>query len=103
MFEGIAPEALMQGGAVAILAVAVLGILRGWLVPGTSMDKMLTLHGERLAEERARGDEWKEIATTALAAATEKDRQLDQLLEVGRTQVALLEGLRKSAAAGGER
>lgn len=103
MLEGLAPELLIQGGAATILAVTVLGIIRGWLVPGTSMDKMLTLHSERLAEERARGDEWKQIATTALTAAAAKDKQLDQLLEVGRTTNALVEGLRRSAAAGGDR
>lgn len=103
MLEGIAPELLIQGGAATLLAAAVLGVMRGWLVPGSSVDKMLTLHGERLAEERARGDEWKAIATTAIAAAAEKDRQLEQLLEVGRTTNAFLDGLKRSATTGGDR
>lgn len=101
MLEGIPSELLVQGGAVAILAVTVLGIIRGWLVPASSLEKMLTLHAERLQEAHERADEWKGVAKVAITAAAEKDHQLSQLLEVGRTQVALLEGMRKSAAAGG--
>lgn len=101
MLEGIPADLLLQGGAATILAMAVLAIIRGILVPRTLLDKLLTLHAERLAEASERADEWKQIATTAMAAGAEKDRQLETLLEVGRTTNALLEGIKRASS--GER
>lgn len=101
MIEGLPAEWLAQGSAVTILGITVLGVLRGWLVPGRSLEQMLTLHAERLAEAHTRGDEWRQIAETAIAAGAEKDRQIEQLLEVGRTTNALLEGLRAASDGAG--
>ena len=95
MFEDIPGDLLTQGGAVGILAVTVLGIVRGWLVPGSSMDKMLAVHELRLAEERARGDEWRAVARAAMARAAERDRQTELLLGVLTTTTTLMESLRQ--------
>lgn len=100
MLEGLPASLLANAGAVGVLAVAVLGVLRGWLVPGRSLDAMLDLHKERLAEEKARGDEWRDAARVASSRADELQKQAEKLLEVVNTTVALLETLRRSVVEG---
>jgi hypothetical protein len=73
VLDGIPATMIANAGALGILAVAVLGVLRGWLVPGSSLDKMLTLHKERLAQETARGDEWKAAALMERERADARD------------------------------
>jgi hypothetical protein len=97
MLTGIPTTLVANAGAVGILAIAVLGILRGWLVPGRSLDRLLDVHKERLAQEKERGDEWKAAALAATARADERDKQTEQLLKVTNATVATLEALRKSA------
>lgn len=84
-------------GVGSIVAIAVLGVLRGWLVPGKSLDAMLAVHRERLDSEKARGDEWREVAQTAVARADERDKQTEKLLEVVNTTIALMDTLRRAA------
>lgn len=97
LLDAIPSSLLANAGAVGILAVAVLGVLRGWLVPGKSLDAMLAVHKERLDGEKARGDEWKGVAQTAIARADERDKQTEKLLEVVNTTIALMEALRRTA------
>lgn len=82
MLDGLPSTLLTNAGAVGVLGVAVLGILRGWLVPGRSLDQMLALHKERLEQEKARGDEWRAVAETAGKRADERDKQTEKLLEM---------------------
>jgi hypothetical protein len=99
MLEGLPSSLLANAGAVGILAVAVLGILRGWLVPGRSLDQMLALHKERLDQEKARGDEWRAVAETASARADERDRQTEKLLEVIASTSAVLGAVQRALEA----
>jgi hypothetical protein len=99
MLTGVPASLLANAGAVGILAIAVLGVLRGWLVPGKSLDKLLTLHAERLAQEKERGDEWKEVARLATQRADERDKQTERLLDVINSTVTVLEALRRAAEA----
>ncbi len=97
MLAGIPTTLLTNAGAVGILAIAVLGILRGWLVPGRSLDKLLEQHDLRYQQEKERGDEWKEVALKATERADERDKQTEQLLKVTSATVAALEAMRKAA------
>lgn len=99
MLADIPTALLTNAGAVGILAVAVLGILRGWLVPGSSLDKLLQVHEARLVEEKARGDEWRAAYEAATKRADERDSQTEQLLKVTNATVAALEALRRTAEA----
>ncbi|WIM97711.1 hypothetical protein ACTOB_001259 [Actinoplanes oblitus] len=85
-------------GAGSLLALVILGILRGWLVPKKSVDQLLTVQDQRLAEATARGDEWKAAATAAAERNAELVDQLDQLQEVGKTAAAILDSLRSASA-----
>jgi hypothetical protein len=91
----IAPTVWLQGGAVTVLVGVFWAVLRGGLVPGRVLNEMLRLHAERLAEANSRGDEWRQTAEAAAARADELGRQLDSLLEVGRTTTALIESLKR--------
>lgn len=99
LLGGMTSSVIANLGAVGILAIAVLGILRGWLVPGRSLDAMLAIHEQRLAEATKRGDEWRGIAITNGDRADERDKQTERLLEVVNTTVALMETLRRAAEA----
>lgn len=93
---GIPGDVFMQGGAIGIVTAAVLSMFRGWLVPKTSLDAVLTVQEKRLDGERVRGDEWKATAAFERARNEELSRQLNDLLEVGRTTQALIEGLNRA-------
>lgn len=97
MFEGIPPTLIVNAAGVVIGAVAMLGVLRGWLVPGRSLDKILAVHTERLKQEKERGDEWKEAARLATERADQRDRQTEELLKVTNSAVTAFEALRRAA------
>jgi hypothetical protein len=97
VLDGIPATLTANAGAVGILAIAVLGVLRGWLVPGRSLDTMLTLHRERLEQETARGDEWRAAALKERERADARDQQTEKLLEVVSTTIALMETLKRTA------
>lgn len=94
---GIPGEVVVQGGAVGVLILAVVGLMLGRIVPRRSVTDLLTLHAERLADEKARGDEWKATAKATEVRNDELARQLSELLEVGHTTNALIEGLKRAS------
>ncbi len=81
-------------GAGALVVLTVLAIMRGWLVPGRQVDRLMKIHEDRLAEEKARGDEWRSAAAVASARNDELTRQVAQLQEVGRTTLGMIEGMK---------
>lgn len=83
--------ALDAGGAAFIGLSLVLAVMRGWLVPGTTVDRLITA-------ERTRGDEQKARAEAAESLAQQYAAQCATLLAQGETQTALLRGLREEAA-----
>jgi hypothetical protein len=97
LLNGVTSGLLANLSAVGVLSIAVLGILRGWLVPGRLLDAMLAVHEKRLAELNARGDEWKAVAIRATERADERDKQTERLLEVVNTTITLMETLRRAA------
>lgn len=94
---GIPGPILVQGGATAVLLFAVLGVLLGRLLPSRTLERIEHVHAERLAEEKARGDEWKAFGQAQGARNELLAEQLAELTEVGRTTNALIEGLRKAS------
>jgi hypothetical protein len=91
---GIPGAVIVQGGAVGVLFFAVLAILLGKLHPDRTLDRIERVHSERLAEEKARGDEWKAFGQAQGQRNEVLAQQLAELTEVGRTQNALIEGLK---------
>lgn len=91
---GIPGTVLVQGGAVGVLLFAVLAVLLGKLHPDRTLDRIEKVHNDRLAEERARGDEWKAFGQAQGARNELLAQQLAELTEVGRTTNALIEGLK---------
>jgi hypothetical protein len=97
IFTAIPADVLANLGSGGIVVLTVISILRGWLVPARSMNQILSVHEERLLQERSRGDEWKSAAQAAAERNDELASQLFALQEVGRTTNALIEGLRSAA------
>lgn len=60
----------------------VVAILRGWLIPQATHDRML-----------ADRDQWREAAQKNSATVAEQTRQISELMEAGRTAVHLAESL----------
>ena len=94
---GIPGSVIVQGGAVAVLLIAVLGILTGRIVPVRTVDDLRKDRDARLAEERARGDEWRAAAQAQDARNDLLSQQVAQLLDTARTTNALIEGLRQAS------
>lgn len=80
-------------GAGAILAVGLWLIMTGRLVPRATLDDVRADRDSRLAEIRAETDAWRTAAETSL-------RQVTELMEQGRTTVALLEAIPKGGGDG---
>ncbi len=95
---GIPGDVIVQGGAAGVLLLTVLLLFSGWLVPARWLDKMLELHKERLGDEKARGDEWRATAKSEEERNRLLTEQMNELLEVGRTTNALIEGLKRAAS-----
>lgn len=53
------------GPAMALGLTVVLAIVRGWLVPGSTLDRLTSEWRERLAEAREREAQWRAIAQEA--------------------------------------
>jgi hypothetical protein len=87
--------ALIPAGATGILALVVLLILRGYLVPRRTMDQFLRIKDERLADSIVRGDEYKKAAEIYREALSTRDSQLGEILEYARTADAFFRSLRE--------
>jgi hypothetical protein len=94
---GIPGAVVVQGGAVAVLILAVIGILTGRIVPRRSLEDVRLDRDERIAEERKRGDEWRAAAQAQDARNDLLSQQVSQLLDAARTTNSLIEGLRQAS------
>lgn len=94
---GIPGSVIVQGGAVAVLTLVVLAIITGRLIPRRSLDDVRADRDARIAEERARGDEWRAAAQAQDARNDLLSQQVAQLLDTARTTNALIEGLRQAS------
>ena len=94
---GIPGSILVQGGAVGVLFFAVMAVLLGRLHPDRTLDRIEKTYNERLAEEKARGDEWRAYGQAQGQRNEILAQHIAELTEVGRTQNALIEGLKKAS------
>lgn len=94
---GIPGSVIVQGGAVTVLTLVVLAIITGRLIPRRSLDDVRADRDARIAEERARGDEWRAAAQAQDARNDLLSQQVAQLLDTARTTNALIEGLRQAS------
>lgn len=93
---GIPGAVLLQGGAAGVLVFVVLLILFGRLVSRRVLEDVRADRDARLAEEKRRGDEWRAAAQAQDARCDELVKQIAELAEVGRTNNALIDGLRQA-------
>jgi uncharacterized membrane protein YccC len=94
---GIPGAVVVQGGAVAVLILAVIGILTGRIVPARVVDRLEKLYAAAIDKEKARGDEWRAAAQAQDARNDLLSQQVSQLLDAARTTNALIEGLRQAS------
>lgn len=93
---GIPGGVILQGGAAGVLLIVVMAIVTGRLVPRRSLEDVRADRDARIAEEKARGDEWRAAAQTQDARNDVLTQQVGQLLEAARTTNALIEGLKQA-------
>lgn len=79
------------GPSVGVGLLVVMSVIRGWLVPGSTLDRLI-----KSADQRA--DEWKAVAQTAQARAEQADAQVSTLLAEMSTQTQLLRAIQQEAA-----
>lgn len=83
-----------QGGAAAILALVVLFILLGRLVPRSVLEDVRKDRDDRVSEIRAERDTWRDAHRESEAARIEAQNQVGELLELSRTADHVLRSLR---------
>lgn len=79
LLEGVPIGDIGLGGLVVMF---VLAILRGWLIPQATHDRML-----------ADRDQWREAAQKNSATIAEQTKQITELMEAGRTALHVAESL----------
>jgi hypothetical protein len=85
----VAPSAAF----VSLIASAVAAVWRGWLVPRRSVDQLITVQNERLAEARDREREWRAAWEASEEARRIIAERFDDMLEGQRTVEALIRAL----------
>lgn len=83
-----------QGGAAAILALVVLFILLGRLVPRSVLEDVRKDRDARVAEILAERNTWRDAHRESEAARMEAQAQVGELLELSRTADHVLRSLR---------
>lgn len=94
---GIPGAVIVQGGAVTVLTLVVISIVLGRLVPRKVLEDVRADRDDRLAAEKARGDEWRATAQAQDERNDVQARQLAELLDANRTTNALIEALNKAS------
>jgi hypothetical protein len=89
------------GALVTIVATSVLAVVRGWLVPRRSVDQLIQVQAERLAEARLREQEWRAAWDAERQTRRILDQHTSDVLEGLRTVEALLRAL-PAAKSGGD-
>jgi len=100
------PGWIFDAGAAAFVGMSLfVAILRGWLVPVGTVNKIEGTFERVIVTERTRADEWRGVAQAAQALADQTQRSLDQamaqnavLIAQGETHTQLLRSIRESAA-----
>lgn len=74
------------GAPLAVLGAVVLAIVRGWLVPGRQVDRLLVVKDQVIADKEAQVTDWREAYRAEAARG-------DVLAEGQRTVMAMLRQL----------
>jgi len=92
MLDGLALPVWVgtAGPAAGLGLLIVIMVARGWLVPGSTVDRLVQSQRDLQETHKQRADEWRDAARTTQA-------QLDELIEQGKTTIAVLESLQSAA------
>lgn len=90
MAEFLDGVSAFQGSAASLLALGIVAIITGWLIPKPTVRALLN----QLQQEAER---WRSAWEVSQAAHGEKDAQIAELLEHARTSTAHLTALKKAA------
>lgn len=85
----VAPDTAL----VSLVVLGVLAILRGWLVPRHSVDQLIQVQAERLAEARQREQEWRAAYEKTAEARQLLDNHVGDVVDSLRTVEALVRAL----------
>lgn len=88
----------LQGGAGALVAAVVFLVLRGDLITGRMVDRMVTAYEKRIAEKDEQIRLWRDAHDTVKKANDALITQMYQSLEIGRTTSRVLGELPPSTA-----
>jgi hypothetical protein len=100
------PGWALDAGAAAFVGLSLfVAILRGWLVPARTVGRIEAASERVITTERARADEWREVAQSAQVLANQTQDALNQamaqnavLIAQGETHTQLLRSIREQAA-----
>lgn len=84
------------GGWLGFIAVVVLAMIRGWLLPGRQVDRLIAVYDKIIGDKDQQIADWRETARTEAARG-------DLLAKNQETTIALLRQLVPAHTVGGER
>jgi len=88
---------LTQGGAGAALLFVVIYILRGKLVPDTSLKQLREETDKRVTEALRVAKIWEDAFNRLETRGDKQEEALRECLEVGRASLAILEAVRRAS------
>lgn len=89
----------LQGSAGAVVVLIVIFILRGDLVTGRWLDRVIASYEQRLAEKDEQARFWREAHDTVKKANDALITSMYQSLEIGKTTMAVTTAIAPSATA----
>lgn len=87
----------LQGGAGALVTLAVVMLFRGLLWPRSGVEKLTSLYDQRIQEVKEEAKEWKAAWQTSQENLALLAKQNSDLLEQGRTTEQVLRALQAAS------
>lgn len=101
LFGAVSGLAVGEVSTAALLGLAILALLRGWLVPRSVLDDVRRDRDTRLADCQAQITDWRDAYRAADARADILAGQVDELVHQARTTEQVLQSLARVAEAKG--
>lgn len=94
MVELLSPATLVSaGGWLAVVVAVIVAMVRGWLIPGPQVDRLVRAYEAQAAQLEAQRDDWRETARAAEARADLLAANQQKMLEGLDTTNALVSSL----------
>lgn len=97
------PTTVSAGGWLLVIVAVITAMLRGWLVPGTQVDRLVRAYEATIADRDQQIRDWRDAARLSEQRADLSAKNQERLLDGVATTNQLVESLAKVVQDGGGR